>query len=499
MGPRVLSPLSLALLTAALVFHFLPFPWEANRFDAGIAPVAAMRILNGDVPYADFQTLYTPGHYYLTAAAFRVFGAVFDVASYLNFAVMGVQAWAAWHLAARLSGSKFVAMLAFFAGLAFSYPYPSLVLAFAALVVANRAVERDSLRLAAAAGAVAGVAAWFRQDFGFAAALAVGATVWTGTMASRGTRIARVAAAGAASAVTLALLLLPAIVRAPERLWEGLVVNPAATVPFRSGDDGLLAIVHAGLTMRVVAALALVGGGLAFVRVFGRPDPTRGLLAGTGVLALAALRYLCLRPETHHVVPAGLLVGVLASVPYPRACGIRFVAFLAIGLAILFPLRTATSSRGAELLGSRDAGVATLGDVLPGSSTLYLPSDEAETYARLVRRVRELVPEGGTFLSACSRHDRIHDQDVLLYFAAGRPAVPFDWHFDPGITTREDVQRRIVADCERAGVRVVVRFRSAPDAVLDAMPEGSHVLDEWIAANFAAGETFGRYVVWVRR
>jgi len=498
--PRFLAPLSLLLLAVALAFYFAPFPWPANRFDAGIDVVAARRILRGDVPYVDFQTLYTPGRYYVVAAAFRAFGATYDVASRVDAVLMALEAWLAWHLAARIASSRFVALLAFGAGLAFSYPIPALALGFVAVMTAARAARGGGFALVVAAGAVAGLAAWFRQDFGFAAAVAVAATLWVGTTERTSVRLARVATAGLTSAAVLALLLLPALLAAPARLFEGLVTNPAATVPYRSSPDGALAVFHESWVFGAVALFALVGGALGLAGVFRRPDPSRAALVGTAALALWALRYLCLRPEAHHLAPAGILVGVMGVAALPRSCLLRCVAFFVCAATICAPLRVAAGARVAHFFDRRDRDNASLGDdVLSGASTLYLPATEIDSYRRLVARVRELVAPGRPFLSACTRHDRIHDQDLLLYFVADRPATAFDWHFDPGVTTREDVQRRLIADCVRDDVRVIVRFRSTSSEEPPNVPEGSHLLDEWIASHFAKSETIGRYEIWLRR
>ena len=114
-----------------------------------------------------------------------------------------------------------------------AFPFPALSLAFVALLAARRAAEAPGTRACIAAGAVAGVAAWFRQDVGLVAAVAVGAAIWTGTVGAVRVRAGRAAVAGLAAAAVLALLLVPAILRAPAQLYKGLVTNPAATVPFR--------------------------------------------------------------------------------------------------------------------------------------------------------------------------------------------------------------------------------------------------------------------------
>src|SRR5437667_6829101 len=42
--------------------------------DEGIVLQGAHRILNGQLPYRDFFTFYTPGSFYFTAGLFKVFG-----------------------------------------------------------------------------------------------------------------------------------------------------------------------------------------------------------------------------------------------------------------------------------------------------------------------------------------------------------------------------------------------------------------------------------------
>ena len=43
-------------------------------YDEGFAVLNATRIMDGDVPYKDFWTIYPPGQYYVIAAIFKTFG-----------------------------------------------------------------------------------------------------------------------------------------------------------------------------------------------------------------------------------------------------------------------------------------------------------------------------------------------------------------------------------------------------------------------------------------
>src|SRR5690349_8050457 len=69
------------LLALFAVFWVWPcFLFTRLDYDEGILLQGAVRILQGQVPYRDFFSFYTPGGYYLYAALFKVFGTSIVVA-----------------------------------------------------------------------------------------------------------------------------------------------------------------------------------------------------------------------------------------------------------------------------------------------------------------------------------------------------------------------------------------------------------------------------------
>ena len=65
----------LAALVYFLLFHRHGFFLQ----DEGVNAYQALRVLEGQLPYADFQTAYTPAGYYFHAALFRLFGTELSV------------------------------------------------------------------------------------------------------------------------------------------------------------------------------------------------------------------------------------------------------------------------------------------------------------------------------------------------------------------------------------------------------------------------------------
>lgn len=92
--------------------------------DEGIVLQGAERILNGQLPYRDFFSFYTPGSFYLVAWLFRIFGDSFAVAR-TSVAVAGAMGSVVTYVLARRVCSRgvslFAAALATTAGAAFRF------------------------------------------------------------------------------------------------------------------------------------------------------------------------------------------------------------------------------------------------------------------------------------------------------------------------------------------------------------------------------------------
>jgi hypothetical protein len=75
---------------------------------------------------------------------------------------------------------------------------------------------------------------------------------------------------------------------------------------------------------------------------------------------------------------------------------------------------------------------------------------------------------------------------MILYFLAGRRPGSYHAHMDPGITTTEAVQRRIIEDLERNRVITVLLWKEfLPDEPNLSRVPGSRRLDHWLGKEFA--------------
>jgi len=171
-------------IVIALFFACLAYLLVFRRFtnmepDEGIVLQGATRILDGQIPYRDFFSFYTPGSFYLVAALFRLFGNSFLVAR-SSLAVAGAVCSVITYLLCRRVCSRGIsvlaAVLATMTGAAFRFLVLhncySTLFACLTLYAALRFVETSSTRWGFTASSLVAITFLFEQSKG--GGLAVG-------------------------------------------------------------------------------------------------------------------------------------------------------------------------------------------------------------------------------------------------------------------------------------------------------------------------------------
>jgi hypothetical protein len=149
--------------------------------DEGYFLDLSQRVLDGALPYRDFTTYYTPGIFYLFAAAFKLFGTNLLVVRYLMAVIRGLCALLLYLLTRRvaprpLAWLPFALVFLFDAWPVETEPHPSWPSLVACLLTMDLLVRHLSTRRLywlALAGAAAGVAYFFKQNIGAFTALGV--------------------------------------------------------------------------------------------------------------------------------------------------------------------------------------------------------------------------------------------------------------------------------------------------------------------------------------
>src|SRR4029450_10266984 len=106
-------------------------------FSVGI--VGALRILDGDVPYRDFWTMYAPGHFYLVALLFKVFGVHVWVDGVAKLALIAIDSALLFAVTRRLGLARPAACLVSAAFIGMHWAVGAAVCPYRPAVVGSRA------------------------------------------------------------------------------------------------------------------------------------------------------------------------------------------------------------------------------------------------------------------------------------------------------------------------------------------------------------------------
>jgi len=443
-----------ALVIAVVAAHGPLLALGLNLADEGYQLYGVARLVEGQVPYRDFERIYPPGVFEALAPIVRARGP--DVVAVRAIWLAGLAALAvAIYTESRRIAPRAIAFCAGIAPIALPPPaYKTWVpLCWLAAAAICAGLARAPLRpgRAARAGVWLGLLALFRHDVaGF------GALVAAGTVAARGRRGAP--AAWAALAGGAALVLVPVLALFAAQGAAGAMLHQLFVVGPRENADtaiGLAGFRHAAAQAGWIGAsalawptIALVAGAAASVRAARRGALDAATAAWTALLALAHLHWLEWPdlPHLAQLLPLPLLLAVRGGARLARAGGARSprarLALAALGVWSLAVLGWGFGTAVLPLWRERSHAVS-LHAAIPG---VRVAPAAAGLVEQLVGEIDARTAPGEPIFVA--------PYAPMLYLLADRPnPTRYDLLF-PGQLDAA-VERELVDALDRAGVRVV--------------------------------------------
>ena len=533
--------LLILLIVGGLIVQLPELMWGAPD---GKAINNGLRILAGDVPYRDFWTMYAPGHFYLAAVLFKLFGVHVWVLSVAKQLLIAANAAALFLLIRRVGLPSHPALLvaSAFMGMrwAFGPSLSSYETAFLFLIPAmNRAVafaQGSNPSALVVAGILCGLGAWFKHDVAFYVTLGIVAGLsaswfladrrppnWVSPVGV----LMRVGIGAAAGALPVVLFL---AVKAGPDAWQDLIVFPATDFGVVRGEayPGLLPAwggvspwladpfdpvrayatanylsewIQANIPQLVFVAAVIV---LARIR---RLAPPAALAAASICLAAMPLFWMSAHVQQNTNFMSLWLFSVLLGAIAWTATDRRGWARRTLVAAFLV-------HTGALLIGPIDSVARTV-YFWKDHATLDFPSvagirisrERYEVLQPIVSFIRQNVPESEPIYSGLVRHDSIVISNQNFYYLSGRGVASRYNELHPGIADRPEVQREIIADLERLQVRCAVLwdFGWPPNYMNRILAQrqqripgiGATVLDEYFATHFDRVAQFREYIlVW---
>jgi hypothetical protein len=121
-------------------------------------------------------------------------------------------------------------------------------------------------------------------------------------------------------------------------------------------------------------------------------------------------------------------------------------------------------------------------------------------YGQVIEWVRQNTDPDETIYVGVMKHDTLLANDVMLYFLAERRSATRFAELHPGVVTTEAVQREMIGSLTESDTRVLVLTSSiSAQPNLSAVSSGVHLLDEYIAENFALAVDYESHQIWTRR
>lgn len=487
---------------ASLAFFALILLWLGSYFGLymqtdGFAIVGAMLVMQGDVPFRDFAGYTPPGSFYILVAVFRLFGESVLAA---RFAFSTVPKWLivvlVYHLTRRagmktivaLAGAAFATLAlgnGTFAGQDYGGAHPTVLSTLLALAATAAHVEflvGGPPGWLLAAGALTGLNVFVRYDLALYAFFAFIAT----HLILRSRAPLRWYSAGLLGAVIPPALYFLWMVPLAD-LRVSLIDYPRAYLYVAGFSE------RGFVTRRIREAFHLPFGP-DFWKLFWLYDAYR-YLAFLGLIWAWVKR-------GNEVMTAVLLLGTFLLGYYVKSGNlysfpIPFFILLPCLISLHWNSKAARVAAACMIWMGYLMWYYKLVLPLPGSRQLdvaaakgiYLSREETAVLEPLVREVQALVPpEGRIFI-----YDRVFDvadpPHEMLYFLTQRAPGTSYFHLQPGITDREEAQKRIVEDLARVDL-VIETDRPNPTSPMNA---SGPILDGFLVERFRERSRHGRY------
>ncbi len=510
----------------------------------GISTVGAERVLAGKLPYRDFWTMYAPGHFYLLAFVYYVFGTHLLVEIVAGTIATAAAACSLFLLARKCGGGRVLALVsvAIFLAAIFnagyykylgSYP-TSIFLILTGLIFLAAYFRHPRRRSLIFAGVFVGSAIVFKHDVGIYTAAA-------STLAIAAFHVLRTVDGTPARSwfvflqelltyySAIGLVAIPVyvyfMVVAGSDMLRDLLIFPLTDFPLSRPEiyPGLIPrSIRGGTELKTVVNffyylsftlpfILFVSGLAAGVFAFRKRKPVEFALA-VMFCAVFLLHYRAAHVQINtHIISLSIYGSLLGMVFYTTFADffdgmnghvrrMAVAAFAGVWLAALLaaPLYVRFMKSGVETEVLRIDKV----------SGLRVEAEEARHLTELSIMVNELVPRGEPIYVGLNRHDALLTSDPRLYFILDRPNATRHHELHPAITDTRPVQLEMIDDITKKNVRLVVLKHVFSDKEVDeikadflkTLPNiGATEMDDHIRDHFIEYRRFGKYAVWVRK
>jgi hypothetical protein len=509
-----------------------------------VSAISAERVLRGAIPYRDFWTMYAPGHFYLLALLFQIFGRHLLVDTVAASVVCAAAGGLCYRLVFNLAGRRFAAIACaaifvtatlntgYFQFLG-SYP-PAIFFIVAALNLVVLHYNTEKLGYLIAAGLATGAAVLFKHDVGGYTAIAILAG-----LVGRGFLFPATTAGRARShplkhasyyCAATAIIVLPIAsffaVKAGADALRDLVIFPLTDFRYARpehypgifefnilGESFLNTILRLFKYLNFTLPFVSFLFGLIAIGVAVKKQKPKHVALGVTFAAAYLLHYSAAHVQVNtHIISMSIYGAVL---------GVIFIDLLERELGFRKPALT-------KLVSAAFVGVWFLSLAAEPADKVWTSRKQANTELtfekvsgfkaspELSRRYFDLLAFVATHSSPNEKiFIGLHRHDVVIvganapdYFILDRPIATRYHELHPAVADTADVQREIIHDLQENKVSLIILKRVFSDEALEKVKRnflknlpniGATDLDRFIRANYVQVRTIGNNAIWQRK
>lgn len=533
----------------ACLFLFSVMPLSINMYDEGLILTGAMRVAAGQVPHRDFYANYGPGQFYIVAGLFKIFGNSILVERIYDLFIRGLTTAAVYAIALRYCRRRIAVcaaigtviwLYALYGTVSYAVVPVSLLNLIAASLVVPLFVRDVSMWRMLGVGCLVGAATLFRYDTGIGLLGVEVCVIAIACCVRRKTnRLQTITLTFGACLLGFAIVTLPALIYylsvAPfhdfvhDIIWYPVkYYNRARGVPFpgiRLKDldnfEIYLLIALEGLS----AYAAIVSYLRARVEHVTSPQKDGseeqnwvGFFVTFGLLVLVMYLKAYVRigvPSLYlAIIPSVLLFAGLFKrrLIFPRQ--VQFSILLLIGLSLFsaawgclrvsahwYSNRSVVQRNVVRFGQGRSSEIQTTWCKTSNVLTQGLCFRPEDDRIQTIEFIDSHTTTDQKLFSGLPAHDKIFNNDNLIYFATQRlPATKWS-HFDPDLQDRYDIQAEMVRELETTAPPYIVlesELNTVPEPNDSSRSSGVTLLDDYIHSKYQHVKTYGTLAIWQR-
>lgn len=552
MSPEQLLPnnkldLLVTIVIFILAFSLFSLGWDYSLGENsgmhlldGVSTVGAERVLNGEMPYRDFWTMYAPGHFYALAVIFSIFGSGLMVevmaASVVSAAGVSACYWAARGLTenrwlAAGSAAVFLAAMyntGYYQRLG-SYP-TGIFFIFLTFFFIFLFFKTNSPRILFCAGLASGALVLFKHDVGIYTGIAITGGLAANYFGSKNfNHVSEQAVwrnvlfylAGAALMVMPALLYF--VFAAWKDMLQSLVIFPLTDFRYARPEGypsllpgHILAVSGFDLALYLARYVNFTLPFLLFL--LGLIGTTAALRKrnvfyfSSGVMLTLAfvLHYYAAHIQINtHIVSMSVYASWIGIMQYELflpnlKMGKGFLTKALAPVLVLGWFTALILQPGFDLWKDYQGGRVEVD--LGKFSGFRLNKRQSEKLGILKEYLDANLPADQEIYVGNNRHDVIIIGDTMVQFLLDRPIATRYQELHPGISDTAKVQQEMINDLQEKEVQVLVLKRIFADSTLEKakadfrknIPQiGAQDLDNYIRENYLEIKQIGPYTVWI--